>query len=99
MLTSNLKRYGSSITEIHGSETNHLLPPSSQQLSTDGEVGCFPSIVSNPFSLLIDLACAVALLLIFYAIPGRKVLALNFMPNDNLILPLPGLADLQFCGK
>lgn len=74
-------------------------PPPSQQLSTDGEVGCFPSIVSNPFSLLIDLACAVALLLFFYAIPGRKVLALNLMPNDNLILPLPGLADLQFCGK
>lgn len=73
-------------------------PPTSspqKQLSTDGEVGCFPSIVSNPFSLLIDLACAVALLLFFfYAIPGRKVLALNLMMNDNLILPLPSLADL-----
>lgn len=43
--------------------TSNLLPP--QQLSTDGEVGCFPSTVSNPFLLLIDLACAVALLLFF----------------------------------
>lgn len=58
--------YGSSITEIHGSESNHLQPPPPQQQpSADGEVGCFPSIVSNPFSLLIDLACAVAILLFF----------------------------------
>lgn len=74
--------------------TSNLLPPQ-QLLSTDGEVGFFPSIVSNPFSLLIDLACAVALLLFFLnAIPGRKVLALNLMLNDNLILPVPSLADL-----
>lgn len=43
--------------------TSNLLPP--QQLSIDGEVGCFPSTVSNPFLLLVDLACAVALLLFF----------------------------------
>ncbi|XP_030914083.1 STE20/SPS1-related proline-alanine-rich protein kinase [Geospiza fortis] len=39
------EQYGSSITEIHGSEMNHLQPRPPRQLSTDGEVGCFPSIV------------------------------------------------------